>query len=166
MSHQTSLSSGPSQHIINARAQLLTSGFYLGSPKIRENVEWVRDGTARRLCEKTPDLEDPDQPPTSHELATISTVVTISPDNFWLRPENNWKGPSQYNPTLADVKATCIGNKPNMELFQDNFEETIQNIEWLQNESAVVSFKDKCSIIVNNDGVPGIKFRHICISKQ
>ena len=128
------------------RESLAVSPSYAASTKLRDAVTWMKDGRRNRLVWKT-DVQqandsykacvaEGDEPsPANVPNAGLSMLVLITDDDCWLAADAGWRGPSQFAPSLANIKLTCTGAAPPYALLQQDFNVAIANIEHLMKKS-------------------------------
>ncbi|KAF9232244.1 hypothetical protein BU15DRAFT_67650 [Melanogaster broomeanus] len=94
------------------REELIDSGLYLGDRKILQHVEWKANGRKESLFVKeappTPSSDSEEQKPLSEDivadLATLSAVVRVNDNGFWLTSDAGWRVPTNIAPHLHDAK--------------------------------------------------------------
>ena len=142
--------------------RLQSSESYLANPSFRRKVEWAREGSSHKLILKsststsnpTPEQESPP------EMAILSSIVEISPSNFFMTADGNYRGPGRFNIPFSDVKLSCYGGRPPIEELVGNFNTAIDNLHWLQNEISTRGFTSKKGLLLENTEGAFIKIRH------
>ena len=172
-SSQPSLPSLPSR-LSTIHQRLLESGLYLGDRSVREKVAWAQDGKSHKLVIKSsiPSAEalamdndsDSDGSPNSAlvpEPATLSAVVLLSDQDFWMVADAGYRGPGKFNREFADVKPSCSGGIPDVDPFKSDFAEVTANVHWLMDSIATRGFKQKKGFVTGPADAPRLKVRHI-----
>jgi hypothetical protein len=132
------------------RNTLVHDTYYLGTSAIREEVVWRRMGRDNVVVTKesaeaadaahanktqdlseTGDKNDADNNEPELIPAPLTFVAQISPDNCWLSSDGNWKGPTEYTPTFADVKLNCRMVSPELQIFKDDFTNVVNNLQFI-----------------------------------
>jgi hypothetical protein len=70
-------------------------------------------------------------PSEEHDITThtiVSAVLQITLEDFWMMPCGMWKGPNQFLSSLADIKLTCTGWHPKHEVFANDFDIVMTNL--------------------------------------
>ena len=140
--------------------RLQQSGTYLADPNFREKVEWVREGSSHKLVVKSAQSGDSPEDEVAPEMAILSLIVQISPGDFYMSSDGNYRGSGKFNTPFLDVKLTCHGGKPVIEELATDFDTTIANLYWLQDQASTRGFTAKKGLLVENiDGI-FVKIRH------
>ncbi|KAF8960312.1 hypothetical protein BDZ97DRAFT_1760783 [Flammula alnicola] len=166
------------------RQKLLHSGIYLGEAdhSFLEDATWKRLGRGYQLMTnasvettttENTDTKEPgdDDPNSSVEQAIFSVVVQIDYDDCWLTPCRHWKGPTQFTKEFEDIKLTFQGERPNHEVFSQDFTAAINNIRELINTQITAVGSAPNAVLrgflshsrANNADV--LKFRHVVFEK-
>lgn len=161
----TGLHPNIARRLLDARQRLLNTGLYLAHPTIRDKVEWIRDGKGHKLVVKnTKPVDDDAENLPPPEMAMVSLIAVISTNDFWMSSDAGWKGPTAFTKTLADAKASCTGEKPNVDTFGDDFVTAITNLQWFQDQIATHGFTVKKGALIGQPGaIPDtykVKIRH------
>jgi len=165
---QPSLPTLPSR-LIAARKNMVNTGFYLGDSAFRNNVTWARDGRANRLIVKAGGDKIQDGPrvdtskypsPPCEEIdpAPLCAVVKVSHRDFWLTADAGYCGPSQIWKDLAEVKASCANEQPDVMPFKDDFPTVIENLHWLQDNIATPGYPGKKGLFLPGNEA-GVRFK-------
>jgi hypothetical protein len=135
--------------------------FYLGDTNLRQQVKWKRDGKAHKLVCSNPTLPTASQG-SSSDIAVLTAVVLISPEDYWFTSDGMWRGGTTITPTLDKVKPTCTGGSPeDCSVFKDDFKVVIENLRWLQDQVVTHGFSEKRGLLVGSPVTPRIKVRHV-----
>ncbi|KAI0720527.1 hypothetical protein C8T65DRAFT_735857 [Cerioporus squamosus] len=166
--------------LTETRQRLLSDRcLYLGSPAMRDRVEWLRVGSCDKLILK-PEVAaaaesqgrdscppegdtDPDaaynQP---FELADLVAVGTLSDEDFFFTADAGWRPGSIFAPALEDSRASASLDTPDVALFAPDFPVAIENIRYLQNVVAPNSTASSCrGPFTGPAEAPRIRVRHI-----
>ncbi|KAF9234214.1 hypothetical protein BU15DRAFT_79234 [Melanogaster broomeanus] len=121
------------------REDLLQSGLYLADDTVLDHVQWRPNGRKNSLFinENSSQSSVDPQP----ELATLSAIVRVNDNNFWLTSDAGWRTPTKITPQLSDAKGTCIGIAPLTGIFHDDFLASIHNARTLQQRTATPDFE-------------------------
>ncbi|KAJ7246451.1 hypothetical protein C8J57DRAFT_1523579 [Mycena rebaudengoi] len=98
--------------------------------------------------------------------ASLTFVAKISPDNFWLMSDGAWKGPTEYTPTLADVKLNCRLVAPELPPFAADFGNVLENMKWLMANSQTEGNKKKGVFDAGEKPIATIRVRHVLFEKR
>ncbi|KIK82480.1 hypothetical protein PAXRUDRAFT_832195 [Paxillus rubicundulus Ve08.2h10] len=111
------------------------------------------------------DIQSPD--PSQKHLATLSTVVQIAHNNFWLTSDAGWRGSTTITPHLHDAKATCIGVAPHdTPIFLNDFPIAVDNARNLQQQTATPDLQLRYGFTCNGQGQSTeFKFRHVLFER-
>ncbi|KAF9234971.1 hypothetical protein BU15DRAFT_65267 [Melanogaster broomeanus] len=115
------------EHSARIREELIDSSLYLGDRKILQHVEWKANGRKESLLVKeAPPTPSSEEQKTSSEnivadLATLSAVVRVNDNGFWLTSDAGWRAPTNIAPHLHDAKGSCVGVSPATGIFRDDF---------------------------------------------
>jgi hypothetical protein len=82
---------------------LMDDTSYLPLDAVRQNVRWVAESRGHRLVAK----ESNDSSP-----AILTLIGTIGVDNCFLSPDGAYKGKTDFTPSLADIKLSCVCRRP------------------------------------------------------
>ena len=140
--------------------RLQSSETYLANPSFREKVEWAQDGSSHKLILKSPASTSTIDEEITPEMAVLSTIVQISPSNFFMSSDGNYRGPGRFNIPFSDIKLSCHGGRPMIEELVTNFNLSIENLHWLQNQISTRTFTSKKGLLVENTEGIFIKIRH------
>jgi hypothetical protein len=137
--------------------------YYLGVPAIREQAVWRTIGRENKLVtadsvraadRKAARIAEIEEVKVSERFgnrgtsqrtsipetlvpADLTFVAVISPDNFWLMPDVNWRGETLYTKTFENVKLGCCLVAPNTPDFAaSDFSEALANLDWFMGASA------------------------------
>ena len=181
------------RRLTSIRQKLLDSGIYLGEPNnpFLKEVTWQRIGRGYHLVTKdlkdtleplehsttnndTTDNETNDEQPDEvdptefvMELAVFSAVVQVGYDDCWLTPCGHWKGPNQITKNFEDLKLSFYGEKPEHEVFSQDFGTVIANLRQIINQQIADCGSDPNAIqrgFLSNtrtNGIDRLKFRHV-----
>ncbi|KAI5997162.1 hypothetical protein EDD15DRAFT_2364660 [Pisolithus albus] len=118
------LASDPiSLRITLARERLLRGGFYLGDSSVIQSLHWVQDGRGHALtstskADSTANDDDVhmvlpgDFPSHSANHATLSAIVRVDRNDFWLTSDGGYQGPSALCKEILHVKPSCALTDP------------------------------------------------------
>jgi hypothetical protein len=176
------------QDLQTVKNDLLASGFYLGETSVLANVVWKRINRSDHLVTKesaelyekaiaatrptTTDVKGKQNEGTSQaihveglpipelEPAILYAVITISPDDCFLTPCGNWKGPTPATQHFEDVKLSFCGNASSDNVFGKDFRATTSNAKSLMQQIAVANTINKGLVVVTR-GVENLRFRHV-----
>ena len=140
--------------------RLQQSGTYLADPNFREKVEWVQEGSSHKLIVKSAQSGGSSEDEVVPEMAILSLIVQISPSDFYMSSDGNYRGPGKFNTPFSDVKLTCHGGKPVIEELATDFDTAIANLYWLQDEVSTRGFTEKKGLLVENTEGTFVKIRH------
>ncbi|KAF9230627.1 hypothetical protein BU15DRAFT_83395 [Melanogaster broomeanus] len=161
----TSLSSIP-QRTTRIRDDLLHSGFYLGDHDLINRVHWAPNGRKDSFFVNEAVQSHTSSSDDATELATLSAVVRIMDNNFWLTSDAGWRAPTSITPHLHDAKATCVGVAPRSGPFRPDFFVAVQNATNLQQQVATQDFNLRYGFACTGEGESTqIKFRHVLFEK-
>jgi hypothetical protein len=161
---------------MSACRNLLDTGFYLGTNTFRDNVRWVRDGRANRLAVDIAQPLAEDHTGTIGEgatrysspsaeaeliLAPLCAIVQISSSDYWLTADCGYCGPSVTMPSLANVKPSCMGEWPDVEPFRAEFTTVMENLQWLQAQTATLNLTARCGLFPITGAEPRFNVRHV-----
>jgi len=90
----------------------------------------------------------------SPEPATVSAIVLLSDNDFWLVSDAGYCGPGKFNQEFADIKPSCLGGIHDVDPFKVDFTEVTVNVHWLMNCIATRGFKQKKGFIVGPADAP------------
>ena len=123
---------------------LLHHHLYLGSSAFHDkaHVTWDHWGRGNGL------LIENNTPPTERKLATLSAVVRITTEDFWMVPCGMWKGPTKACPTFADMKLTCTGDSSGEQIFKDDYDVAIDNLRWLMEKTETPGVDNKRGVLL------------------
>ena len=180
--HPIMSSSTPSQstlptlasRLVAIRQKLLGRGMYLGHDSVRDNVKWQRIRRADHVIDarevppsststETPEDGSQPSPSTSSgdepEIATLSAIVKISSDGFYLTSDGNYRPGGKVVKRLSEVRPSCICEAPTIEPFKSDFERVLENLRWLQREAITPGFTAKIGLF---PALPNcFKVRHV-----
>ena len=115
-------------HLIQTHQILKQSKFYLGGDQVLKKVKWVCDGRADRLVVNGPPSEG------SFEMASLSAIVRVEHNDFWMTPDAGYQKPSAIWKDLLDVKPSCVVSAPDLQPVKDDFQQVVANLQHLQGE--------------------------------
>ncbi|KAJ7342759.1 hypothetical protein DFH08DRAFT_873491 [Mycena albidolilacea] len=159
---------------------------YLGVPEIREQAVWriigrenklvtaksalAADTEAARIAEIEEDHvnerfgnREASQRTSIPEMfvpADLTFVAVISPNDFWLMPDVNWRGKTPYTKAFEDVSLRCRLVAPKIPDFASDFSEALANLDWFMGVSATPG-NTRQSIV----DAASIKLRHVLFEK-
>jgi hypothetical protein len=139
---------------------LQQSRMYLADPDFCEKVEWVREGSSHKLVVKSAQSDDSPEDEVAPEMAILSLIVQISPGDFYMSSDGNYRGSGKFNTPFSDVKLTCHGGKPVIKELATNFNTTIANLYWLQDQASTRGFTAKKGLLFENTEGIFVKIRH------
>ena len=162
----------PPTRLVRVRQRLVDTGFYLGnSCDFQTNVHWVRDGRADRLAVKPIETKRTDSPGTplpspppddSFELATISAVIQIDSNDYWLTSDANYRAPTELCPDFATIKPSCVGHMPDVAPFTLDWANVVDNLSVLQDLAVTPKFTLKQGLFARTGPCgPQLKMRHV-----
>jgi hypothetical protein len=105
---------------------LRQESLYLPVQTTRERVTWHPENRSHRLVRK--DHAD------GNENATLMIIAVISTDSFFLTPDAYYKGSTQVNASLADVKLSCLLRRPVDTPLATDFTSALTNILWMMEQ--------------------------------
>ena len=85
-------------------------------------------------------------------MAILSVIVVVSSEDFWMMPDAGWRGAMKVSKSLADVKPSCTVERPLLEILSEDFDATIGNLKWLQDQTATHGFHVKKGLLVGHPG--------------
>ncbi|KAF9232798.1 hypothetical protein BU15DRAFT_80809 [Melanogaster broomeanus] len=154
------------QHSAHIRENLLHSGFYLGDQDLVHHVHWAPNGRKDSLFINKPLQSHTSSSDNATELTTLSTVVRIMDNNFWLTSDVGWRAPTSITAHLHDAKATCVGVAPRSGPFHADFLIAAQNATNLQQQIATPDFNLRYGFACTGEGESTqFKFRHVLFEK-
>ncbi|KAF9233045.1 hypothetical protein BU15DRAFT_66911 [Melanogaster broomeanus] len=144
------------------REELIDSGLYLGDRKILQHVEWKANGRKESLFVKeappTPSSDSEEQKPLSEDivadLATLSAVVRVNDNGFWLTSDAGWRVPTNIAPHLHDAKGSCVGVSPVTGVFRDDFFIWVENARMLQQRIATPDSEERLGFACKGEREP------------
>jgi hypothetical protein len=135
--------------------KLTTLGYYLGSPDIPAQVEWLAGGRSGDQLVKKQSSSAAECP----EEVILTLVGQISMDDFWLLPLGGWTPGNMFKEPITKARARCRLIQPkdeaNLQKFHNDWPTYLKNLESFQKlgwASKVQNGMPKQSCIVN-DGV-------------
>ncbi|KAI6018350.1 hypothetical protein EDC04DRAFT_2607813 [Pisolithus marmoratus] len=95
----------------------------------------------------------PSPPPEDLEPAPLCAVVHISTHDFWLTADVGYHTSSIWK-SFSDVEVTCAAERPEFELFMDDYIMVSDNLRWLQESIETPGFQVKKGLflLTNNTG--------------
>ena len=139
---------------------LQQSGMYLADPNFHEKVEWVQEGSSHKLIIKSAQSGGPPEDEVVPKMVILSLIVQISPADFYMSSDGNYWGSGKFNMPFSDVELTCHGGKPVIKELTTNFDTTIANFYWLQDEASTRGFTKKKGLLVENTEGTFVKIHH------
>jgi hypothetical protein len=123
-------------------------------------VEWAQDGSSHKLILKVPPSTSTIHEEITPEMAILSTIVQISPSNFFMNSDGNYRGPGRFNIPFSAIKLSCHGGRPTIEELVPKFNSSIENLHWLQNQISTRNFTSKKGLLTENTEGIFIKICH------
>ena len=151
------------------RDALAATPSYIASAQVRDQLTWLKDGRRHRLVWKKDvaraddlyksSIANGDTPAaTTVSNAELSMIVAITDDDCWLMADAGWRGPSDYTPSLSDIKLTCTGVAPAYTYLEQDFNAALNNIEHFMKMSDGTK---RVGLLVTANNVKKIRFRHV-----
>ena len=137
----------------------------------------MKDGKSHKLVIKAciPSAENLTDNPSSGKLSnpavlpvpvTLSAVVHVPEDNFWMVADGGYCGLGKFNQEFADIETSCSGSIPNVDPFKGDFAELTTNVYWLMDLVATRGFKQKKGFVMGPSDTPHLKVCHILFEVQ
>jgi hypothetical protein len=159
------------------RQQLVEEGGYMGDRQLmtQNTVVWRRIGRGHCLVTKewaettaeahtriaSQQTEEEENFEEGPDMATLSAVVKITTEDFWMMSCGMWKGPSEMTPSFQDIKLTCTGGIPDDEVFCADYKTVLDNARRLMTEVESNSFDGKRGFLITRGNTHKLKFRHV-----
>ncbi|KAJ7342808.1 hypothetical protein DFH08DRAFT_873609 [Mycena albidolilacea] len=161
--------------------------YYLGVPEIREQAVWRTIGRENKLVtaesvraadRKAARIAEIEEVKVNERFGNrgasqrtsipetlvpvdLTFVAVISPNDFWLTPDVNWKGKTPYTKTFEDVRLRCRLVAPKIPDFAaSDFSEALANLDWFMGASATPG-NTRQSIVEAG----AIKLRHVLFER-
>jgi len=172
--------------LATVKSDLSDCGYYLGDASVRQNVVWKRIGRSTLLVTKESaqahekasinanvkgkqtDAEGGSQAACVEpgvipdlEPAMLYAVVTIGPDDCFLTPCGNWKGPTATMQRFEDVKLSFRGDAPTDNVFGKDFQAMTNNAKSIMQQIAVPNTINKGFVVVGKSVTESLRFRHV-----
>jgi len=125
----TSLVATSAARLIQTHQILKQSEFYLGGDQVLKKVKWVRDRRVDRLV-----VNDGASSDGSFEMASLSAIVRVDHNDFWMTPDAGYQKPSAVWKDLLDVKPSCVVSAPDLQPVKDEFQQVVANLQHLQDK--------------------------------
>jgi len=140
---------------INLIASYLKSNsLYIGVDQTRDNVVWMPENRGHRLVERTATSEK--------KTAVLTVITTISNDDFFLTPDASYKGRTNFNSSLADVKLSCVGRRPMETDLIDEFAHAVRNVSAIMDQVHTLGLPRVGVTMPPGSTTPtALKFRHV-----
>lgn len=149
---------------------------------VHGNITWTRIGTAQKVvyvkpaeakaksitlsCAPSPACLGSPSSLTENdsslpEVASLSAIVQINQDNFYLTSDQSYCGPSRFIKSLAQVKPSCSGRVLKAKPFNSDFATTMDNLHWLIGKATTPGFTENCSVMTGPNNILHIKVQHL-----
>ena len=152
-------------HLAIWRTALIASGQYLGVRQTVHAVQWMRDGQTLRLIACNSDAIRPGPVPVirqvggdTGESVSLSLLVQLTEDDFWMMPDAFWRGPAGGACKFADIKLTCTGAPVQHAPLPDDFDTALHMLEELMDAAKSNAIRE--GVIKSNHGMFKLRFRH------
>ncbi|KAK7025639.1 hypothetical protein R3P38DRAFT_2778450 [Favolaschia claudopus] len=163
------------------RADLLAGPYYLGNEDVISSLAWKKVGrdemvvSAEEAAKHASNMEK--QSNTDHDNegseggegvgaddlnpVGLTVVAMVSPENCYLTPCANWNGPTEFDPSFADIKLNCRLVAPLNSLFAGDFQFAMRTITKLMAQVETDGYKKSGIFNFNENPKIGFKIRHI-----
>ena len=119
-----------------------------------QKVVWVRDRRADRLAVKGDDA--------NYEMASLSAIVRIDRNDFWMTSDAGYQKPSTVWKDLLDVKPSCAVCAPDLQPVKGNYEKVVENLKQLQAQTQTPGYQmGKGFFMGPKSDVVRFKIRHV-----
>ncbi|KAI6030607.1 hypothetical protein F5J12DRAFT_779712 [Pisolithus orientalis] len=142
--------------LITAHKNCLETGFYLGNKSVQKNIHWVWDGHANCLAIKPTGSGDDGSskyatppPEGTVDIAPLCAIVQISASDFWLTADAGYHKNSKIWKSLADVKASCATEQPDIPPVQDYSKTALENVTYFQNAIATPGYGESKGFLLH-----------------
>lgn len=144
---------GPSNvaaQLMKSHGNLKNSDFYLGGPKVMEKVTWACEGWADCLVDS------------ASEVATLTTIVRIDGNDFWMVSDGAYNWPSTVWKELADVKLSCAVCAPDLQPVKVDYDQVVANLHELQRQVVTPGYQmGKSFFLASKGDMERFKIRHV-----
>ncbi|KAK7016115.1 hypothetical protein R3P38DRAFT_3321543 [Favolaschia claudopus] len=163
------------------RADLLAGPYYLENEDVISSLAWKKVGrdemvvSAEEAAKHASNMEK--QSNTDHDNegseggegvgaddlnpVGLTVVAMVSPENCYLTPCANWNGPTEFDPSFADIKLNCRLVAPLNSLFAGDFQFAMRTITKLMAQVETDGYKKSGIFNFNENPKIGFKIRHI-----
>jgi len=104
----------------------------LGGPRLDRSCNWEKYGYDRHADRLV--VNDGASSDGSFEMASLSAIVQVDHNDFWMTPDTGYQKPSAVWKDLLDVKPSCIISAPDLQPVKDKFQQVVANLQHLQGE--------------------------------
>ncbi|KAK7041199.1 hypothetical protein R3P38DRAFT_3179799 [Favolaschia claudopus] len=169
-------------------SDLLAGPYYMGNEDVISSLAWKkvrRDEmviSAEEAAKHASDMEE--QADTDHDNegseggegagadtlnpVGLTVVAMVSPENCYLTPCANWNGPTEFDPSFADIKLNCRLVAPSNSLFAGDFQISMKTITKLMAQVETDGYKKSGILNFKENPKIGFKIRHnaatLCLS--
>lgn len=160
-----------------ARDRLLHHGFYLGDSSIIDKLHWVQDGRGHALTSisipdsnadvdvliTVPPVELPSDNSltTSPDHATLTAIVRVDRNDFWLTSDGGYQGPTAVCKELLQVKPSCALTDPATMPVSADFAVVLETLHLITEKCVTPGYSAGASFFsTDGDGGPRFKLRH------
>ncbi|KAK6974454.1 hypothetical protein R3P38DRAFT_3335806 [Favolaschia claudopus] len=163
------------------RADLLAGPYYMGNEDVISSLAWKKVGrdemvtSAEEGAKHASDMEK--QANTDHDNegseggegagaddlnpVGLTVVAMVSPENCYLTPCANWNGPTEFDPSFADIKLNCRLVAPSNSPFAGDFQIAMKTITKLMAQVETDGYKKSGIFNFKENPKIGFKIRHI-----
>ncbi|KAJ7240272.1 hypothetical protein C8J57DRAFT_1371921 [Mycena rebaudengoi] len=100
------------------------------------------------------------------KAAPLTFVALLSTDGFRLVPDGNWKRPTIFAETFADVKLNGRATVPvGIPSFSDDFSTVLQNVEWFMTQTETAKYSKAGIFGGNESSGRSIRMRHVLFER-
>ncbi|KAK6977802.1 hypothetical protein R3P38DRAFT_2581117 [Favolaschia claudopus] len=144
-------------------ADLLAGPYYMGNEDVISSLAWKK---VRR--DEMADTDHDNEGSEGGEGAEADTlnpvgltvVAMVSPENCYLTPCANWNGPTEFDPSFADIKLNCRLVAPSNSLFAGDFQIAMKTITKLMAQVETDGYKKSGILNFKENPKIGFKIRH------
>jgi len=170
----------PSHATVSERLSKLHQAFtldelYLGSPLVRNDVEWKTIGNGKLVVEVIKDPASSQDTATKSDASSVTTpshpslgndveqepavlvfIARVSTQNYFFAADGCFRNAV---PKMETVKPSCLLEMLEFPIFRDDFTTVVDNITHLENLVATQGY-EKQSVVKTEQGVTRIRLRH------
>ncbi|KAI5982437.1 hypothetical protein EDD15DRAFT_2377846 [Pisolithus albus] len=157
-----------------ARERLLHGGFYLGDSSIIDSLHWVEFGRCHALTSiSIPDCNADDETsqtippvelraePSCPDHATLSAIVRIDRNDFWLTSDGGYQGPTALCKEILHVKPSCTLTDPACMPVSADFPAALETLRMLTEKCVTPGYSAGTSFFSTDaEGASRFKLRH------